>query len=926
MTRKAVRYAPLQGPLHPRDALSTCAGEVTKAAAPLRARLLAGAKPALLFVAVAASTLAAWGQSGPPAAGRCDLHGDPIPPGVLCRFGTVRLRHASPVRGIAVIPGGKLLASLDQRGLMCTWDFATGRPLRRFACPGEPSGCGNQALALSPSADCLAAAIGKNVLLIDPRTGKEKGCLSHEAEVLSVQYSPDGRMLASGSNDGIIRLWDTASGKERRVLVGSDKGRRGNVRGIFCLAFSPDGKTLVSEGYGKVLKCWEPATGVLLRTLDWRDPNEKTEPPREIVVPTLDGKGVAWLKTAPPSEVVTSLAFAPDGKAVAVSTEGTGPEYGRVYVMDPATGKKLRMLADEYNGAGVVAFSPDGSLLAAFVWNPSSILVWDVDSCRRVFQAQDHVHHSVCFTPDGRGVVSGCNDGIIRTWDLASGKERERPAEHCDPVLAIAFTPDGRCVATRSGDQTIRLWDAATGRARLLLPPAKGDFHEFYQRVPDVLFLPDGQTFLSQQEAHALSLRDAASGGEVRKFPGLDFDISTYALSPDGKMLAVRTLDKWHEERSVRLLDVATGKELRRLRDPANRYRSGGGSFGHHGPLRFSPDGKVLASASYNKVRLWESATGKELYQLEGHQGHIHALTIFPGGRLLATEGGGDETDFSPPYRSFDRTNRLWDMGTGRQLSVVEDKEAPFWRAFAPDERTYAATAMEDVLLCEAATGKPMMRFTNPRTECEAVAFSPDAERLAAGYHDGIGLVWDLTPQGWQAPTAKATPEQLRQFWTDLAGDDAPRAHSAIYTLAHHGAPALAFLRERLKPVPKGYAERLRQSIADLDADEFRTRETALHELTRLGPDAVLPLHAALDAKPSVEARSRIEALLKDLHPWYIKDPETLRTVRAIWVLQRMATPEARAVLDTLAGGAPEARVTQEAQAALRFLDRNRKP
>jgi hypothetical protein len=75
-----------------------------------------------------------------------------------------------------------------------------------------------------------------------------------------------------------------------------------------------------------------------------------------------------------------------------------------------------------------------------------------------------------------------------------------------------------------------------------------------------------------------------------------------------------------------------------------------------------------------------------------------------------------------------------------------------------------------------------------------------------------------------------------------------------------------------------------------------------------------------------VEAKNRIETLLKELHPWYIKDPETLRTIRAIWVLQRMATPEARTLLESLAAGAPEARITQEAQAALRFLDRNRKP
>jgi WD40 repeat protein len=910
----------LPGPL----ATGSCKG--SQASAPVCVGFLARTQQRLVILVLAACTLPVRGQSVPPSSGRCDLNGDLLPSGALSRLGSVRLRHSYPLRSVAIGPGGKLLASLDERGLLCTWDFATGRLLQRFACPRGPRGCRDRLLAFSPSGARLAVASGKEVLLVDPRTGEQKGSLPHKGEVLSVQYSPDGKTLASGTADGTLTLWDTGRRKVRGFFPGADMGIRGDARGIGCVVFSPDGKNLVSEGYGKVLKVWDPATGGLLRTLDWRDPEEKTAPPREIVVLTRDGKGVSSRETLPPSESITSGAFTPNGKAVAVSTASTGKANGGVYLIDPASGKKLRRFDGEYRGANSVAFSPDGSLLAAVVWNWCGILVWEVASGRRIFQSPEHISESVSFTPDGHTLVSGTPKGTIRMWDVASGKERKRPAEHCEGVLAIGFTPDGRTVVTRSLDRTIRLWDPATGRARLLVPPAKEHFQEFYDRLPEIQFFPDGGGFLSQQEAHGLSLRDGASGVEVHKFTGLDFDISTYAFSPDGKVLAVRTLDKRHEERSVHVLDAFTGQEVRRLRDPANVYRDCGFFFGYHGPLRFSPEGKVLASASYNKVRLWEMATGKELYQLAGHKGHIHALTFFPGGRLLATEGGGRETDFSPRYRSFDRTNRIWDLISGRQLSVVDDKEAPFWRAFAPDERTYAATAMEDVLLCEAATGKPMLRFTNPRTECEAVAYSPDAERLAAGYHDGIGLVWDLTPQGWQAPTAKATPEQLRQFWTDLAAEDAPRAHLAIYTLAHHGAPALAFLRERLKPVPKDFAERLRQSIADLDADNFRTRELAMRELTRLGPDAVLPLHAALDAKPSGEARNRIEALLKELHPWYIKDPETLRTVRAIWVLQRMATPEARAVLDSLASGAPEARITQEAQAALRFLDRNRKP
>jgi hypothetical protein len=275
----------------------------------------------------------------------------------------------------------------------------------------------------------------------------------------------------------------------------------------------------------------------------------------------------------------------------------------------------------------------------------------------------------------------------------------------------------------------------------------------------------------------------------------------------------------------------------------------------------------------------------------------------------------------------FDETNRIWDLTTGRQVWIDTGDKAPFWAIIAPDGRTFSDSHPRgQPMVFEMASGKPLLRLSHPGTEAWSLAYAPDSQRLLTGQLTGGGLIWDLRPQGWQAPAAKQTVTDLQQGYDDLKGEDAPRAHRAIYTLAHQGAPALAFLRERLKPVPKDYADRLRQRIADLDNDDFRRRELAVRELTRLGPDAVLPLHAALDAKPSVEAKNRIEALLKELHPWYIKDPETLRTVRAIWVLQRMATPEARALLESLAAGAPEARITQEAQAALRFLDRNRKP
>jgi WD40 repeat protein len=859
----------------------------------------------LLVFGFPAMTLPAEGKGLPSSPGRTDLHGDPLPEGALSRFGTVRLRHPDRVRSVAVGPNGKVLASLDDHGLLCIWDFATGRLLRRFACPRGPYGYGDRVLAFSPSGDCLAAASGKDVYLVDPGTGLQRGCLSHGEWIVTVQYSPDGKNIASGSASGTVRVWDAPTGKELHFLSVSAKDPSAPPNNLFCLTFSPDGKTLLANGRGKALHTWDTRTGELVRSVGWSNP----EGEREL-----------------PSEVVVCAVIAPDGKTVAVGTQGTGSVVGGVHLLDPVSGKQLRRLDGLAKKPFSLTFSCDGSLLAAAVSDPASVQIWDVASGRRVLELPSHASKTVCFTPDRRTVVSGGDDSAIRMWDLESRTERGRPAEHLGSILAVAFAPDGSTVATTGSDRTIRLWDSATGRSRLLLPGG-----ESLMNVPEVRFFPDGRGFLCLREPHLLSVCDIATGREVRKLTALKDPVRSFGVSPDGKLVAVRTLDDKLEERWLHLLDAATGSEIHQLRDPATVSRSFGVVLGFDGPLRFSMDGKCVASGSHGTIRQWDVVTGKERCRLEGHKAQINHLNYFPGGRLLVSEAG--ECDFSGG--SVDHTNRLWDAASGRQLWVVEEEDSLFWLEFAPDGRTFAAVRKDDMLVFETASGTPLRWLsTSPRISdplftrgCRLLfAFSPDCKRLAAGYGDGIALVWYLAPQGSQVPAGKANPDQLRNCWANLAGEDAPRAHCAIYTIAHLGVPALAFLRERLKPAPKDFADRMRQSIAGLDNDDFRTREQAMRDLTRLGPDAVLPLHAALDAKPSVEARSRIEALLKDLHPWYIKDPETLRTVRAIWALQLMATPEARALLDTLAAGAPEARITQEAQAALGFLDRNRKP
>jgi len=158
------------------------------------------------------------------------------------------------------------------------------------------------------------------------------------------------------------------------------------------------------------------------------------------------------------------------------------------------------------------------------------------------------------------------------------------------------------------------------------------------------------------------------------------------------------------------------------------------------------------------------------------------------------------------------------------------------------------------------------------------------------------------------------TESDLDRLWTDLAASEAGKAHTALWTLAGAREQTVAFLRDRLTPA-KIDAERIRRLILDLDSDSFAIREAATKALEQFGSEAEAQLREARAANRSGEMRKRIDALMTDMH--VVRSPQVARQIRAIQVLEWIGSPQARRHLDSLAGGAPEARLTQEAKEAL---------
>lgn len=487
---------------------------------------------------------------------------------------------------------------------------------------------------------------------------------------------------------------------------------------------------------------------------------------------------------------------------------------------------------------------------------------------------------------------------------------------HSSPISTLAFLPGGKRLLSSEANGSIFLWNLADKQSTVIVP----------EKTRVVSLSADGTKLVTcAGYSTAIKVWDLATSKEVRviNVPGRIEVMTAFLSANHQKLFTLDCNQNRQEAPRVRRWDVESVRQekmwtITKLAPPHEPR----GAWPFMSALDLLADGKKLVAGvneDGNGIRLIDVQSAREQRFPASQVWLGVCLTATPDGRLLASWNRG--TNSQP---------RIWEMATGTEICALKGRYSAYSAlAWSPDERVIASgdqrTGLRDlfgeqtVFLWNAATGAVLARFEHLKADVAALAFATDGKSLAAGLSDGTILIWNVEQNTIDRAAKRPLGiKDLENCWTDLVSGNAGKAYQAIWAMTADPRVSVPFLKLRLKPAPIIGRTQMKKWMTDLDSEKFSLRQTASKELAMAWEQTEQPIRDALRNNPTLETRRRLERIANTVSG--IPSPENLRTIRAIMALERIGSPEAQAILESLAQGAARSRVTDEANASARRL------